>query len=292
MIIVKFKGGLGNQMFQYALYKWFEVKKYNVEADLHFYDEKPEMYRLKDMYGIKLDIAQDKNIRKYSDCSFDFFSRIRRKILGNKKSHIIENTEQFYDFCNINNVYLDGYWQNPRYFEEIKQEIYNIYNVSPRFNQYQKELYRQIKSNNVASIHVRRGDYLKGENVNLYGGICTESYYTKAIQYLITRYQVHTFYVFSDDFEWTNSKFKNTSSASYVIVKPSGDSDLFLMSECQYNIIANSSFSWWAAWMNAREDKKIIAPSMWTNNINERGVYCEDWILVTPEGSIVEKQEK
>ena len=144
-------------------------------------------------------------------------------------------------------------------------------------NSYQKEMRDEIEKNNAVSLHIRRGDYL--ELSNTYGGICTEEYYKNAIK----KFE-HTdckFYVFSNDFEYAKSHYYGQR---FVIVKPyeqfpEANMDLFLMSRCKHNIIANSSFSWWAAWLNNNPDKIVITPDKWLNK-PIKDVQCSDWIRV------------
>lgn len=289
MVIIKFMGGLGNQMFQYSLYRWFETRKVEVRADLQFYARKSAMYQLKNLFDIDVREATREEILCCGDFSKTIFSRLRRRIIGYKKSHVIENVEKLYDFSQKTSLYLDGYWQNAVYFDSIKEDISVVFRKEYKFNEYQWDMLERIRYTNSVSIHIRRGDYLSADNVKIYGGICTEAYYNSAVDYFCRKYGSVKFFVFTNDVSWAKKFFASADNAVYCIVDSSDDSDMFLMAECKHNIMANSSYSWWAAWLNRNPDKIVIAPSVWLNTVNQRGVYCDEWMLINPQGELVSR---
>ena len=287
MIVIKFKGGLGNQMFQYALYKCMEEQGKNVKADLNFFQSSNVRYQLEDLFNIHVVKATAKECEQYGDFSKRIIARVRRKFFGKKKSYLLENMERFYDFTTVDNLYLDGYWQNEKYFSLITKELRKDFELCGGFDNYQNHIYEHISKEIVASIHVRRGDYLSQGNVSVYGNICTDCYYEVAIDYLKSKYGVRLFYVFSDDVEWAKHQFVTSDDVEFYIVEKTDDRDMFLMSACKYNIIANSSYSWWASWLNRNEGKVVIAPSIWLNDSTFRGVYCPEWVLIDSDGKIL-----
>ena len=278
MVIIKMMGGLGNQMFQYALYKAFEQKHIDVYADLAWYKNKSVKFELYN-FGIKINVASEKDINRLSDCQADFVSRIRRKIFGKKKSFVSEKNDSCYenDILRMDNVYLSGYWQTEKYFSNTREKLLEDYSFA-LVNSQVSEWEDSIRNKNSVSIHIRRGDYLQGE---LYGGICTSLYYAEGIEYIKMRVPNAKFFVFSDDVEWVKQQedFKG-----FVIVDrneySSALSDMYLMSLCKHNIIANSSFSWWAAWLNRNEEKIVIAPRRWLNGKCTPDIWCKKWIRI------------
>ena len=135
-----------------------------------------------------------------------------------------------------------------------------------------------IHQTHSVSIHVRRGDYLSETNQKIYGRICTLDYYKKAIRYFEEKYEDVTFFVFSNDLEWAKENLEMKKSCFVDCnTEETAIYDMYLMSECRDNIIANSSFSWWGAWMNSHEEKEVIAPSKWLNTVEVRDIWCEGW---------------
>ena len=126
------------------------------------------------------------------------------------------------------------------------------------------------------SVHIRRGDYLENP---MYGGICTEEYYKKAIDYIKQRVENAKFYLFSNDMPYVQDRFRGEE---FVYVENNSEDkgyiDLYLMSLCKHHIIANSSFSWWGAWLNAAKSKIVVAPSIWLTNAPARDVVPDTWI--------------
>ena len=144
-----------------------------------------------------------------------------------------------------------------------------------------KDMCCQLQQENSVSVHIRRGDYLTAENKRIHGNICTEEYYNNAMTYMREKTENPRFYIFTDDLQWAREKYKgeditivdgNRDHSSYV--------DMFLMSQCKHNIVANSTFSWWGAWINANPDKLVLAPPKWLNNFEEAQVACADWVII------------
>ena len=148
---------------------------------------------------------------------------------------------------------IDGYFQSEKYFCDYEDFIYNLFAPSDEIQEYINNKYSKIL-NNSTSIHVRRGDYIKFQDKH---PICSVDYYLSAIEEI----GEYKFVVFSDDIDWCKSVFEGDA---FTFIEGEKDwMDLYLMSQCKNNIIANSSFSWWAAWLNRNISKKIIAPKTW-----------------------------
>ena len=278
MIIVNVNSQLGNQMFQYAIYRKLQLQGKEVKADLHYYLAHPEHFQLP-IFGIELKAATEKECQIERDEYRTFMDRLRRKIFGKRQNIVSEITSASYDFnprvFQLKRGYIDGYWQSEKYFEDIEDELRKTFTF-PALNDAQNEnIVQKIKSTTSISIHVRRGDYLGGFP------IMGMDYYTPAMQYFIEKYPQAHFYVFSNDMDWCKKNLLgdnidfvdwNMGDKSFI--------DMYLMSQCQHHIIANSSFSWWAAWLNTNPQKEVIAPRTWFFHAATPDIHCKGWIAM------------
>ena len=131
------------------------------------------------------------------------------------------------------------------------------------------------------SIHIRRGDYIKRKNIQRYSNICTEQYYDKAISYIKEKYPNAKFYAFSDDIKYLNDFCQKRNIMAVNTDRKMEDvEEMMLMSKCKHNIIANSTFSWWASWLNKNYNKIVIAPSIWLNDIDYKDIYRDDMTIL------------
>ena len=293
MIVVNIIGGLGNQMFQFAF--GFAVAKENnteIKLDLNGFSE----YDLRDY---ELDLFNiEKNLELQSKYDFiykklngncsNIFSRIIRKILR----YILGHTKFYYQekeaFVFDNNVfkisvdtYFYGYWQNEKYFNKYRKELVDIFslkNIHTKTLEYKKKIFKCES----VSLHIRRGDYLTDNLTNRVHGICDIKYYKNAvIEFIKNKKHVH-FFIFSDDLDWAKSNLDFIENKTFVNLGldiPDHE-EMHLMSQCKHNIIANSSFSWWGAWLNQNEDKKVIAPKKWLkiSSLNAHNIIPESWV--------------
>jgi hypothetical protein len=267
MIIVRILGGLGNQMFQYAYAKALSLDGYYVKLDL----SKIKKYKLHggyqlDKYKIDLEIA-------------DSFSILLGKI-GMKKSKK-EKSLLFDDNLKSlkGNEYVKGYFQTEKYFNEIRNTLLSEFVINQKISLETHKIAEQIKSlKNSCSLHIRRGDYVSDKKTNSVHGTCDLDYYERAIKIMNSKYLNISFFVFSDDISWTkeNLKIKN---AFYVDIKTIPHEDMYLMSLCTNNITANSSFSWWGAWLNKNENKTIIVPKKWYFN-KKNEIAAKNWLKI------------
>lgn len=193
---------------------------------------------------------------------------IKDPILTNSLSNALildeNNLSNLYDIKRLsyftNDIYLIGYWQNEQYFINIRELLLEKFipiDLCDKYFQYEK-----LITDNTVSLHIRRGDYVSEKHTNEFHGICSLDYYNSAIKY----FNNPNIMIFTDDIEWVknNINFKN----SIIIDGLSESENIYLMSKCTNNIIANSSFSWWGAWLNNKIDKKVISPNKWFNNID------------------------
>lgn len=182
------------------------------------------------------------------------------------------------------NTYIEGFFQSEKYFEKIKDIIRSDFCFAKEANQINKDVLAKIETTNSVSLHVRRGDYVsKKRYQNLYAN-CTLEYYRCAVEYIATKHDNPTLFIFSDDINWAKENLKLPFECVYVSHNTNADSyeDMRLMSSCKHNVIANSSFSWWGAWLNNNPQKIVIAPKKWFNdkNIIQTDIIPDSWIQI------------
>lgn len=276
MIIVSIYGGLGNQLFQYACAKAVAIKLgVELKLDISLVNDRTESenFTFRDYelgaFNVEDKIATLNEVRQYipnmynsSDLSKKLF-KIKRIIT--RKTFYYEKTKfQFEDRINLihNNTLIFGYFQTEKYFKSIRHELIDLFSLKEVIDNENALILNQIKNRNAVSIHVRRGDYLKLS----FQELDIQNYYSKAIEIIRKKVKDPVFYIFSDDQLWVEENFKQFDIEK-VFVKNNIDKksfmDLFLMSQCKHNICANSTFSWWGAWLNTYPDKIIIAPKKW-----------------------------
>jgi hypothetical protein len=270
MIIVKLLGGLGNQMFQYAAGMAL-AKKYGLDIYLdmsyfnEWYDMTPRPFEL-DKFHCDVRYATPEEIGRIVRRG-----RLRRtadSILQNQKVLIKENGQPAAIQSGKKlSVYLDGYWQSENYFKEFEADIRNCFRFRDLFSARTKGLASEIKANrNSVSVHIRRGDYLASEAMANWLGVCSPDYYSRAFQHISASVDQPFYYVFSDDLNWVQENIIKDNSHMLAVThnrKEDSWQDMYLMSLCRNHIIANSSFSWWGAWLDANPGKVVIAPDKW-----------------------------
>jgi hypothetical protein len=271
MKIVKFLGGIGNQMFQYAFYRTLKENFPVVKADIAGFSNYTlhNGLELERVFPIKLDRSANFENYLYGEMHTDLLSKIRRKTYGKWKSYYKEKQFSYFDpniLTDPENRYYWGYWQNERYFKSIEQQLRNDFTFKNELASRNKEMLQEMLKTNSISVHVRRGDY---NNHPILGNICDLDYYKKAIGIISEKIANPVIYTFSNDIQWCKENLA-FAHAKYIDWNNDQDSyiDMQLMSNCKHNIIANSSFSWWAAWLNTNENKTVLAPSRWFNEEN------------------------
>ncbi len=288
MIIIQLKGGLGNQMFQYALYRALKKKGKTVKIDdvTGFVNDKLREPVLQG-YGIDYERATKDEVIALTDSKMDIFSRIRRKLTGRKTFRIDEESGRFDpNILELEKAYLVGYWQSEKYFadESVQKEIKEAFEKRPQElmnDTVSWTLLQQIECCESVSLHVRRTDYVDAEHIHIHN-ICSEKYYKNAIDKIRKEYPNAMFFIFTDDKEWCKKHFKGRCFSVVELEEgPKTDiAEMMLMSRCKHHIIANSSFSWWAAWLNDAPEKLVIAPSKWINHKDMDDIYTERMVKV------------
>ena len=288
MVIVRLQGRLGNQMFQYALIKSLQAsgKEVYIDSNMLKYDNNYNELGLFPLVGKEIQEATTDMVCKLGDCNKSFFHKVKRKTLGYKKTHILERGYAYYDdVFKMDDVYLEGYWQTERYFKAIENEIRHVFIFPEITDEANKCLQAEMQSCNSISMHIRRGDYLNAKNAPVHGNICTVTYYENAIDYMKEHVENPRFYIFTDDAKWAREQYQDREM--FVVVDQNhGDQsyrDMQLMGCCKHNIIANSSFSWWGAWLNDNKDKIVVAPPKWFNTDKTPDIWCEGWKIVENE---------
>ncbi|MBN8250834.1 alpha-1,2-fucosyltransferase [Priestia flexa] len=283
MMIVRVSGGLGNQMFQYAFYKYLQKKGYDVRIDINDYSyiEYHNGFELERVFNIQPRYANLNQVKKLAYFKQSLFCKIYRKIF---KTELRKKTEiTFYNSLQDEKydkpVYFDGIWQDPTLAASIEKELKKDFQFSTtNINNLCLDMKHQITNCNSVSVHVRRGDYLKNKK---FGEICNKEYYVNSMNYIKEKYHNPSFFIFSDDIEWCKENLSFISNDIRYINFNNGKNsylDMYLMSLCNHNIIANSTFSWWGAWLNSNADKQVICPQRW--DTTERDLSLDSWIKI------------
>lgn len=350
MVAVQLSGGLGNQMFEYALYlklkslgkevkiddftcygegkRALQLSVFGVQSreDIQSAFSMPAMENASgeaapaevDAAGMSMRTATgnalggnvptgadaaakemllyDRLTRKeyiaLTDSDLRLHHKIRRKLTGRKDLSYREYSVNFdAKVLRQEPALLLGCFQTERYFADIKEQVRETYRFRNLALSEQMRAYeRQIGDCQSVSVHIRRGDYLDPKYSALYTGICDDSYYERAIGRMRALVPGARFFFFSNDAEWVKAHY---AGPDFVTVEGNGEdsgfTDMYLMSKCRHNIIANSSFSWWGAWLNDNPKKQVIAPKRWLNRVEAdeayareecRDIYTEDMLVL------------
>lgn len=297
MIEVKFSGGLGNQMFQYAFFLWLTHRYPNCEikADINSYKYTKfhTGYELKRIF--KIDMFGAYNINSPS-----VIEKILFKILVYAKARwinssfskieIVDGNDPVYNDAILNlendrHYYMHGVWNSPYYFEGIEKMVKDVFKFDGDLSSENKCMQELIESCDSISMHIRRGDYLNSTYIPL----AETKYYENALAFILEKETNHNvnIFIFSDDVDWckNNMSFLNSYKCVYISHNVGNESyrDMQLMSLCKHNIIANSTFSWWAAWLNDYEKKIVVCPKQYFKfkNYNDKFVayhYPSEWV--------------
>lgn len=353
MKVVAVKGGLGNQMFQYAFYRALQNRGERVKADISSYThwQQHNGYELEKLFGIELDFASEaeciacgfpkkgilskvskkldrilgtnryiyytygnqhnaRELKRIYKIELDFASEAKRLANGHHKGNLASKALAMLGLISdrkryiyvegapaiqylpqlLENLpedcYFDGYWQSERYFEEVADDVRSSFRFSEDdLGDTNKALLEQMRQTNSVSLHVRRGDYV---GIEWMANICTlDGYYAPAVDYIRQREQDLHFFVFSNDIAWCRENLaldnccyvdNNSGAASYR--------DMQLMSACKHNIIANSTFSWWAAWLNDNPHKLVLTPPHFFNSGAAEHNIPPSWIKIDRPESV------
>lgn len=313
-IIISLMGGLGNQLFQYSLYKWFILKDYNVFLDIHKYNlkNKPAHEEIKLSYfninNLKIidfeeaskyiDFAAIYKFKSLSKLHLDFFIllktvflKIIRKIIRciqiepkHLNCFIMEKPKEGFSYIKnlkiVSNTYIFGTFTYYECLNDIKQSLINDITFTRKLPNIIKELLDEFKLYNSVAIHVRRGDY-EGDRIR---DVCSMTYYHNSIEYVSSNQNNLRFYIFSNDPEYIKTNFSFLSNYFFIdnsLYDNSDYLDLFLMTQVNHLIISNSTFSYWGAWLNKNINKIVIAPNCYHSDnswVHQSELYPPEWI--------------
>ncbi len=286
-VIVRLGGRLANQMFQYAAGKALARRlgaalafdgyssrrdtkhlplvlgSFNLQAPLTSFD-KSWLDRQRVKIARRFNVGRMRGLKLVVEHGFDYDTRF----------------EQIQDSC-----YLVGGWQSFRYFTSIADELIRDFSFKGTLSAPARQAEAMIQSEpNTIGIHVRRGDYVGNPRTLARHGICDVDYYRRALAAVSMNFDVVTPVIFSDDIDCAKKELSCLGGGHYV-AGTSPEEDLHLMSLCQHNIIANSTFSWWAAWLNLNPDKRVVAPQQWFGpklrlKHDTKDLFPNSWILI------------
>jgi hypothetical protein len=277
-IVIQLQGGLGNQLFQYAYGRYLEiVYKKNVKTDVTFFENNFRSFKLAHL-NTKLSIAEKSEVRNSKSQKSKF---IPWKI--NNSIYVEDELFNFnYKIKKINNGYFIGYWPRTEHlndiFEYLKTEIKIIDDL--KCNRFYNHL-NLININESIGIHIRRGDYLEDKNKKIFS-ILNKEYYLKAINYMNKHINNGSFYIFTDDIDWVKSQeWLKLDNITHVVFEDNNADikEFELLKNCKHHIFANSTFSWWAAYLNSNESSINIGPSQWYNNKTYQSLYTNNKIF-------------
>lgn len=291
MKIINISGGLGNQMFQYA----FLLAMRDATGDECLMDvskyatyNRHNGFELERVFCITARSATKEELKRVTRYTTNYkLSRVLRKFLPKRKTEVVEEMPSCRYMPEVftkakGDLFYEGIWQNEKYFGHVRPLILKEFTYRNPLSVTNAQAVHKFSEKTTVSIHVRRGDYLKHKN---YIGLCGLDYYASAIGYVRKKYdsEIH-FAIFSNDMTWCREHLLPLiDRCEYTLVDwnkgRESYNDIRLMSACRVNIIANSSFSWWAAYLNEHPEKEVIAPKTWTNMPVAFCRQLPDWTL-------------
>lgn len=290
IIISEIIGGLGNQMFQYAVGRALSLtnnSKFLLDLRRFKYYSLHNGFEIDRIFSAPVAVASKKEISSLIGWRDNYIARkfYKNISLNNffESNLKIEPTFGYWDGIKNSNksLYLSGYWQSEKYFKEFENTLRKDFSFQIPLDNENSEIASRIGVSQAVAIHVRRGDYLTDVRTSKIMSVCNVEYYHKAIKYITELVENPEFYIFSDDIEWTQNNLKIPFPAYYITNNYGAKCyvDMQLMSLCKHQIIANSTFSWWAAWLNANKNKKVVAPNSWfRKSLNTRDLIPINWI--------------
>lgn len=297
MLVVCVGDGLGNQLFQYAFYLQLK-KRYPdniVKVDIcNYYGSVNDHngYELERIFGLKLSECSEWEARILADYNYNIrkkhriinqLYKLRSIIYGPKETYITQDDptvfyDDIYNLSSLHSYMLRGNWINEKYFEDVKEELINTLCFPEITDSENLNIMKEINQSNSVSLHIRRGDYVGSSMLKL-----EDDYYLNAVNYIAkkTGDKNMRLFVFSDDSEYVKKHFKYLKNAVFVTNNKGNNSfrDMQLMSMCKHNIIANSTFSFWGAYLNSNKEKIVIAPKK-AANFYINPFACSEWILM------------
>jgi len=276
MVIVKLFGGLGNQMSQYAMGRRAAfARNVPLKLDIGWFNQPGDTtsrnfdlshFRINKEFATQDEIKHYKSVRKILGRDlYEFMVPLSKRSLVREKLFEPFNPK----FMKLGkNIYLEGYWFDERYFKDIKDIIYTDFTLSNGLSEKFKPHEKTISVTDSISIHIRRGDYINNPVFKQLFAACSIEYYRSALEKILPVTKKPHLFIFSDEIEWAEQYLRFSVPATYISNKDadSPNEEMILMSMCKHNIIANSSFSWWGAWLNKNPYKIVVAPEKWLNS--------------------------
>ena len=296
MIIIQMAGGLGNQLQQYAVYRQYVRMGVEARLDTSWFTDGENQEKV--LAGRELELAYFDRLL-YETCTREekeeligsdgLFGKLRRKFAKDSIHWFRESQIYHPEIWGYRDMYLSGYFACERYYSDILFDLRERLQFPASSNPSNIETAEQMNRQNSVSVHIRRGDYLEEANQAMFGGICTEAYYESAMGLCREQFPDCHFYLFSDDSAYVREHYKGEE---YTVIdwNHGRDSfyDMWLMSQCRHNICANSTFSFWGARLNGKEDKLMIRPTIHKNTqVFEKEKMMElwpGWLFVDPQG--------
>lgn len=288
MIITRLQGGMGNQMFQYALGRDLSIKygvPFKIDVESYKIKNAVERHYDLDVFNIVEDIANEKEVPFfYRNSNRNLFLSKLNSVLNKFLKNKGKETSFSFDSNILEvglDIYLDGYWQSPKYFENIEDIIRKDFILKNKLSLNIENLKEVIKKENSLCIHVRRGDYVGNSHHEVVG----QEYYKQAIEKMKSLTTIDKIYVFSDDIKWCEENMSFEFPSMFVGEEYAGqkaEGHMTLMSACHNFIIPNSSFAWWSAFLSENKDKKVIVPKQWfpDESINSSDLIPKEWIRI------------
>lgn len=285
MILVEVTGGLGNQMFQYACGKALAIRNNDrLALDFSWYEEQEERAFQLWRYAVKYEECKNaglrslrtaRKLRRWGERIISGNRRIREKFTGYDDSV----------FHAKGNLYLQGFWQSEKYFCDCKETIREEFCLVEQLDDENRAWAdRILQSRNAVSVHIRRGDYLTVPINQATFEELSMDYYNNGLKIMESLLGEMNVFVFSNDLPWAKANLACNAPMFFVDANDenNGYKDMHLMSLCEHNIIANSTFSWWGAWLNRNRDKIVISPRKWfkREEMNHDDILPDDWIIL------------
>lgn len=298
MIVIHVMGGLGNQLYQYALYEKMKSLGKDVRLDLYAYetqgaDREWRPLELDRFPAAEYVRASEADRIRLLDNASGIAAKVHRKIFGRRDKTVSEAREYMPEIFDLEDSYLYGYWNCEQYYTDITALLQKKLQFPQSSNPQNIACMQQMAEENAVSIHIRRTDYLTVADGARYTGICTEAYYQGAMDYIEQRVSNPVYYIFSDDTEYAKAHYHKENM--HVVDWNTGEDALFdmqLMSCCRHNICANSTFSMWGARLNRHPDKMMLRPlhhdNYETTSTAQIRQNWKQWILIDEKGKVCE----
>ena len=309
MIILQISGGLGNQMQQYALYRKLLKCGKEVKLDLSWFEPEvqknmlaPREFELPLFKGLPIEECTKEEKKALIKQSFFqmLIGKVNKKLGLSASSNpkVLVETKMFHEeIFDLDDVYITGYFACQNYYDDVMEELQDLFvfppHSIPELDQRNAVLSSKMEKENSVSVHIRRGDYLSPENVEILGNIASDKYYESAMKYFLEKAPDTHFYIFTSDHEYAREHYSDQSRYTIIDWDTGKNSlqDLMLMSHCKGNICANSTFSFWGARLNKRPDRELVRTLKMRNNQEAQPQimheYWKNWILIDENGVIV-----